>query len=56
MNGVDMVKNRINGLTGFAKARIGGLTGNKQMRAKGKNAQSKSNLKQAGEKLKKAFK
>jgi uncharacterized protein YjbJ (UPF0337 family) len=56
MTGMDKIKNRLDEMKGFAKERIGGITGNTRMRAQGKNAQSKSNLKQAGEKIKDVFK
>lgn len=56
MSGMDKITNRIQQITGYAKEKVGGATGNKQLRAEGKNDQSKSNLKQAGAKLKDVFK
>jgi uncharacterized protein YjbJ (UPF0337 family) len=56
MSGIDKITNKIQGFKGYVKEKVGGATDNKQLRAEGQNDQSKSNLKQAGEKLKDAFK
>ena len=41
---------------GNAKERIGGATGDEELRARASSDQTKANLKQAGEKVKDAFK
>lgn len=56
MIGMDQVTNKIQQFTGYAKEKVGGVAGNRQQRAQGKHDQSKSNLKQAGAKLKNVFK
>jgi len=49
MSGPDKIRNKI-------KEKVGGVPGNQRLRAEGQNDQSKSNLKQAVEKLKDVFK
>jgi|NGEPerStandDraft_4_1074533.scaffolds.fasta_scaffold43280_2 uncharacterized protein YjbJ (UPF0337 family) len=56
MSATDKIRNKIQKVTGYAKEKVGGVTGNQRLRAEGQNDQSKSNLKQAVEKLKDAFK
>jgi uncharacterized protein YjbJ (UPF0337 family) len=56
MGADDKTKNKIDEITGDAKERIGGATGDDEMRREGKRDQSEANLKQAGEKVKDAFK
>ena len=56
MSGPDKIRNKIQEVTGDAKEKVGGVTGNQRLRAEGQNDQSKSNLKQAVEKLKDVFK
>lgn len=56
MSSMDNVTNKIQQIAGYAKEKVGGVVGNKGLRAEGKNDQSKSNLKQAGAKLKNVFK
>lgn len=52
----DKAKNKAEGLMGKAKETIGDATDDKSMENEGKADQSKSDLKQAGEKVKDAFK
>ncbi len=52
----DKVDNKSEELAGKAKEGIGKATDDEQLEAEGKTDQSKSNLKQAGEKIKDAFK
>jgi uncharacterized protein YjbJ (UPF0337 family) len=52
----DKMKNKSEEVQGQAKEKVGGATDDKDMQAEGKTDQSKANLKQAGEKVKDAFK
>lgn len=52
----DKASNKAEELKGKAKEQVGHATGNEQMEAEGKGDQVKGNLKQAGEKIKDAFK
>ena len=52
----DKADNKLQELGGKAKEGIGNATGDENLAAQGRNDQSKSNLKQAGEKVKDAFK
>ncbi len=56
MGGEDKTKNKVEEIQGQAQSSIGGTTGDKDMQAEGEKKQSKANLKQAGEKIKDAFK
>ncbi|MDP9417493.1 MAG: CsbD family protein [Actinomycetota bacterium] len=56
MGADDKTGNKIEDLSGKAKEGLGGLTGNEDLRAEGQTDQSKADLKQAGEKIKDAFK
>ncbi len=56
MNGVDKAKNKLEELGGKAKEAIGKVTGDKSTENEGKRDQVESNLKDAVEKLKDAFK
>jgi uncharacterized protein YjbJ (UPF0337 family) len=56
VSGVDKVKNKLEELGGKAKEAIGKLTGDKSTENEGKGDQVESNLKDAGEKVKDAFK
>lgn len=56
MNATDKAKNTAEGLTGKAKEAAGKLVGNDNLETEGKEDQVKSDLKQAGEKVKDAFK
>jgi uncharacterized protein YjbJ (UPF0337 family) len=52
----DKVKNTTDQKLGQAKEKIGEATDNEDMQAEGRSDQSKADLKQAGEKVKDAFK
>jgi uncharacterized protein YjbJ (UPF0337 family) len=56
MSGTDKAKNKAQELRGKAKEAVGKVTGDKDTQNEGKGDQSKSNLKDAGEKVKDAFK
>lgn len=56
MSARDKMKNKGQELTGDAKEKLGKATGNESLEAKGKRDQLSGNLKQAGEKVKDAFK
>jgi uncharacterized protein YjbJ (UPF0337 family) len=55
MGWLDKLKNKRDETKGAAKEHAGKATGDKKMERKGKTDQTKSNLKQAGEKAKDAF-
>ena len=52
----DKLDNSKDNMTGKAKEKLGDATDNKDLQAEGKGDQSKADLKQAGEKVKDAFK
>ncbi|MGZ6807053.1 MAG: CsbD family protein [Mycobacteriaceae bacterium] len=52
----DKASNKIEELSGKAKEKTGQVTGDHDLEAEGKGDQAKGNLKQAGEKVKDAFK
>ncbi len=52
----DKIDNKMEDLGGKAKEGVGSATGDEELQAQGKGDQSKSDLKQAGEKVKDAFK
>ncbi len=56
MSGEDKANNKVEELGGKAKEALGNATGDKDLQAAGQKDQTKSNLKQAGEKVKDAFK
>jgi uncharacterized protein YjbJ (UPF0337 family) len=56
MGNEDKAKNKGESLRGKAKEAIGGATGDKSLENQGRKDQSKSDLKQAGEKVKDSFK
>jgi uncharacterized protein YjbJ (UPF0337 family) len=56
MTTADKAKNSAQRAKGKVKETAGKATGNDKLRAKGKADQTKGNLKQAGEKVKDAFK
>ncbi len=56
MSADDKAANKIDELAGKAKEAVGRATGNRDLEAEGKGEQARSNLKQAGEKVKDAFK
>jgi uncharacterized protein YjbJ (UPF0337 family) len=55
MSGVDKVKNEMDDLEGKAKEGLGRATGDRDTEAEGRADQSKADLKNAGEKVKDAF-
>lgn len=52
----DKVSNTVDELAGKAKEGAGRATGDEKLEAEGQGDQAKANLKQAGEKIKDAFK
>ncbi|MFF0490230.1 CsbD family protein [Nocardia sp. NPDC003482] len=56
MSGTDKAKNKLDDLGGQAKEKFGEATGDRDTQNEGKADQIKSNLKDAGEKIKDAFK
>jgi uncharacterized protein YjbJ (UPF0337 family) len=56
MSGVDKMKNKAEELGGKGKEAVGDATDNRDLEAEGKADQVSGNLKQAGEKVKDAFK
>lgn len=56
MSAQDKVKNKIEDLGGKAKEAVGKVTGDKSTENEGRGDQAKSSLKDAGEKVKDAFK
>jgi len=56
MSGSDKVENKADEIKGGAKEKLGQATGDRRTENEGKADQSKANLKQAGEKVKDAFK
>ena len=55
MSNDDKTENKTEELKGKAKETVGEVTGDEELEAQGKGDQVKSNLKQAGEKIKDAF-
>jgi uncharacterized protein YjbJ (UPF0337 family) len=55
MSGVDKAKNKLEDLEGKAKEGVGKVTGDKDTEVQGRGHQAKSDLKDAGEKVKDAF-
>lgn len=55
MSAEDKLKNKIEDLGGRAKEALGKATGNEETRDEGRTDQAKSALKDAGEKVKDAF-
>lgn len=56
MGNDDKVENKVDDLTGKAKETTGKVTGNDELERDGKTDQAKSDVKDAGEKVKDAFK
>ncbi len=56
MSATDKVKNAIEDVEGKAKEALGSATGDRSTENEGKRDQAKSDLKDAGEKVKDAFK
>ncbi len=52
----DKAANKLDEMTGQAKEKLGKHTDNERLEAEGQTDQSKANLKQAGDKVKDAFK
>ena len=52
----DKIDNKFEELGGKAKEGVGRATGDEELQAQGEGDQAKGNLKQAGEKIKDAFK
>jgi uncharacterized protein YjbJ (UPF0337 family) len=55
MGADDKTQNKVEEIRGGAKEKIGEATGDDALRRQGERDQSKANLKQAGEKVKDAF-
>ncbi len=56
MSALDKAKNKAEEVGGIAKEHAGAASGDEQLETEGKADQVKGNLKQAGEKIKDAFK
>lgn len=56
MSGTDKAKNKVQEAKGQVKEKVGEATGDQDMELEGQADQTKGNLKQAGEKVKDAFK
>jgi uncharacterized protein YjbJ (UPF0337 family) len=56
MSATDKTKNKAQEVAGKVKEKTGEVTGDHDLEARGKADQTKGNLKQAGEKVKDAFK
>ena len=56
MSGEDKLNNKMEELGGKAKEALGNATDDRDLQAAGQKDQAKGNLKQAGEKIKDAFK
>ncbi|GAB2488081.1 CsbD family protein [Jatrophihabitans fulvus] len=56
MSATDKIKNKIEDAGGKAKEALGRATGDRDTEAEGRKDQSKADLKDAGEKVKDAFK
>jgi uncharacterized protein YjbJ (UPF0337 family) len=56
MSGSDKFENKTENVKGQAKETYGDVTGNEEKKSEGKVDQTKSDIKQAGEKVKDAFK
>ena len=56
MSGTDKMKNKVEEMSGKGKEALGDATDDRELQAEGQRDQAKGNLKQAGEKVKDAFK
>jgi uncharacterized protein YjbJ (UPF0337 family) len=56
LSALDKAKNKVEEVSGAAKEHAGEATGDESLRTEGQADQAKGNLKQAGEKVKDAFK
>ena len=55
MSGEDKMRNKVEEVAGKGKEALGDATDDRDLQAEGQRDQTKSNLKQAGEKVKDAF-
>jgi uncharacterized protein YjbJ (UPF0337 family) len=55
VSGTDKAKNKAQEVGGKAKETVGNVTGDESIRDEGRSDQARSNLKDAGEKVKDAF-
>jgi len=55
MSATDKMKNKVEDLEGKAKEALGKVTGDRDIEERGRGDQAKSDLKNAGEKVKDAF-
>jgi len=55
MSAIDKAKNKVEDVVGQAKEKLGQATGDKSTQNEGKSDQAKSDFKDAGEKVKDAF-
>jgi uncharacterized protein YjbJ (UPF0337 family) len=55
MSATDKIRNKIDNVGGKAKEALGNATGDARLRDEGRGDQAKSNFKDAGEKIKDAF-
>jgi uncharacterized protein YjbJ (UPF0337 family) len=55
MGADDKTKNKVENIQGEAKEKLGQATGDESLEREGKGDQAKSDMKQAGEKVKDAF-
>lgn len=56
MSAIDKAKNKAEELAGKAKKKVGEATGDDRTEGEGRRDEAKGNIKQAGEKVKDAFK
>ncbi|MGY1830059.1 CsbD family protein [Geodermatophilus sp. SYSU D01180] len=56
MSGIDKLQNKAQEVAGEGKERVGEATGDRDLQAEGAKDKAAGNLKQAGEKVKDAFK
>lgn len=56
MSAADKARNKVDNLSGKAKEAVGNLTGDARTRDEGRSDQAVANLRDAGEKIKDAFK
>jgi uncharacterized protein YjbJ (UPF0337 family) len=56
VSGTDKAKNKVDKVAGKAKEALGRITGDRPTENEGRGDQARSNLKDAGEKIKDAFK
>jgi uncharacterized protein YjbJ (UPF0337 family) len=56
MSAIDKAKNAVDDMAGKGKEALGNVTGDRETRNEGKKDQAKADIKDAGEKVKDAFK